>query len=561
MTVDADSLKSSLDTYAADPSEEARQAMVRLIHASPYHEQIDHFLLRDYSRHVGLREELDDLRGIQQQLQSKIETLLAPPGNLGILKGIRTSGGPARADVVVGARRIEVAISDDLDPGALQIGDEVVLNSDCNCIISHRGAYAAGGEIADVDMELDGGRLVLKTGGGSVVVEKAAGLHDTPVKPGTVVLYDPALRLAFQVVEREDRDQHFLDEIPDTSFADIGGLEEAVEKIREKILFPIQYPDKHRRYRIKPVRGMLFWGPPGCGKTMLGRAVANEVSRALKRKARFMVIKAAEPLSMWVGESERYIREVFSYARKVSAESGDVVIIFYDEIDAVARARSGAGGHGSSAVGSTIVPTLLSELDGLEEEGNTGVILIAATNRPDVLDSAFMRAMRMDIKIEVPRPGRAAARSIMERYLTPDLLPSNGSTGSGPSSEELIEQALAQLFAPADDNTVATLVFRDGQRQPILRKDLLSGALLERIISEAQTRALMREIDMGAPDGTDGIRAEDLSAALDEAFASEAKILRPHNVRDYLALPADRDVVAVQPATGTPGAHTYLRTA
>jgi proteasome-associated ATPase len=308
------------------------------------------------------------------------------------------------------------------------------------------------------------------------------------------------------------------------------------------------HPERFARYRIRPARGITLCGPPGCGKTLIAQALAHRLAeRASDGRGYFVLVKGPELLSMWVGESERLIRQIIRAARQLANRTGELVFLFWDEIDAIARTR---GASRFSSVEGSIVPTLLTEIQGFESETAGTLIVCAATNRPDLLDPALLRPGRLgDLILEIPRPNRSAAREIFAKKIDPALLDREESL------DDLLERTLARIYAPAEENTVASLLFRDGGRQPLRRQDLISGATIEKVVSAAARQACLREVDL---EQSGGIRTQDLAVAVEQEFAEVGKVLKPHNIREYVALPEDREVVAVERAPVRPRSYPLL---
>ncbi|MFQ6104791.1 MAG: AAA family ATPase [Candidatus Glassbacteria bacterium] len=581
-TVFVESLQSSLKSFLEEPTAEKKRIILQQIGRCthlPFHMALEDHLLDKCA-------EVSSVQRSLEKLKETIDTLTCPPCYQGILVDFQKNGSSDRAVVSLGnGGKIETAISPEVERSGLHIGDVVVLNNDSTCVLGSRGPYNRG-EVAELDRILEDGRLVLtEHGSGPVIVNPAEPLRGVLVKAGSRIRFDRHAALAFEVIEEREFDG-FFDRMAEVSFDDVGGLDEQIERIRQALFWPLMYPEKYARYPIEVPKGILLSGPPGCGKTLLAQATICELLKFYSERnpggevdprSHFLYVKGPEILSMWVGESERAIRDIFRKAGDISRSTGLAVIIFWDEIESIVPVR---GSRISSSIDGTVVPAFLSEMDGLEER-NGKVILIAATNRPDVIDPAVLRRGRMDVTIEIPRPNRQSARRILNIYLTPDL-PYQMEDGEDRAAKaaELVEAAVSYIYRQSEgESSLATVMLRDGSRRTVRPSQLFSGAVAKNVVQRSALCALRQELEIetllklsprsgrasmrkgfSRPQrNSTGISADILLKAIDEEFTEMVKILTPHNVKNYIDLPHEADVVAVEPASPAISAHGYVR--
>ena len=451
------------------------------------------------------------------ELGAQLDAVTAPPVTLGLLTAsprARGEGRPVEADVVLGGRPMRLGLHPGLDPAALGAGRLVAVN-DQMLVVDSLPAPDTG-EAVTLDEVLGARRALVTTGGGaSRVLALAEGLDPAALKPGDTLVADLRADLATALVERTGVEQLVIAEAPDVSWADIGGLGPQIGRIRDAIELPFAHPGLYRGYGLRAPKGVLLYGPPGCGKTLIAKAVATCLAdSAGGRPAAFLNIKGPELLSKFVGETERQIRAIFVQARKAAAEDRPVVV-FFDEMEALLRAR---GTGVSSDVETMIVPQVLSEIDGVESLRN--VIVIGASNREDMIDPAILRPGRLDVKIRIDRPDAEAAADILAKHLRADLPLDPGELADAGGDREAAAAAMRRaavdaLYARTPATAVLEVVCASGARETLHLADLASGAMLAAVVARAKTAAIKDEI-AGGPGGLS-------TARLLEAVAVEAR--------------------------------------
>ena len=424
--------------------------------------------------------ELQRLLGLARdqlgEMKVKLAEASAPPQSFATF--VEWAG--KHADVVANGRRMRVAVVPTLET-ELVPGDEVLLNA--MSVVVDIAKPERSGQAAIVREVVDDERvLVVSRGEDERVVVLIGGGARARLHEGDTVIIDPRTGFASEKVERTGVEALLLEEVPDVDYASIGGLTPQIERIRDAIELPLRHPELYREHALRPPRGLLLYGPPGCGKTLIAKAVAHSLGEAMGAdRSYFLSVKGPELLNKYVGETERYIRTIFERARS-KAQGGAPVVVFFDEMDALFRAR---GSGVSSDMETTIVPQLLTELDGVEALGN--VIVIGASNREDMIDPAILRPGRLDVKIEVSRPGPAASADIFSKYLTPTL----------PINE-------AELAAHANDPVAAVRSMTASAVDRIFANDdagrYVSGALIRNVVDRAKTRAI-KGVVAGQPRG------------------------------------------------------------
>jgi proteasome-associated ATPase len=399
-----------------------------------------------------------------------------------------------------------------------KIGELLLLNNDLQ-VLEPRGFELVCGGLATVQQILSDEKLLVKTvGDENLVVTRAEPLSSVKIVAGDKIEYDHESLFAYGLLPKNDMDRLALEKVPDIHYSDIGGLDEAVELIRDAIELPHLYPEYFREHRLVPPKGILLYGPPGCGKTLLAKAVANSLAKRIeeetgeKKASFFLNVKGPELLNKYVGETEQAIRDLFARARN-QARRRTPVIIFFDEMDSMFRVR---GSGISSDMEATIVPQFLAELDGLEPLEN--VVVIGATNREDLIDPAVLRPGRLDRKIRIPRPSRSAALDIFPKYLTPDLpidpLLVDRCGDPKRAVDWLISTLVEKLYGLKPENELMEITYADGTQTILYLKDFVSGAIIEHIVNRAKLSAVKDLVNTG----TRGITLDHLLTALRREF-------------------------------------------
>jgi proteasome-associated ATPase len=416
---------------------------------------------------------------------------------------------------------------------AFRKGELLLLNNELH-VIEPRGFELICGSLGTVQQVLNDEKLLIQTyGDETILVSRAHTMRHAQVLVGDKVEYDPDSLFIYSVLPNSQIDRLALEKVPDISYADIGGLEAAVEQIRDAIELPHIYPEYFQEHHLVPPKGILLFGPPGCGKTLIAKAVANSLARRIEEKtgqkgeSYFLNVKGPELLNKYVGATEQAIRDLFARARN-RASYRTPVVIFFDEMDSMFRVR---GSGVSSDMESTIVPQLLAELDGLEALEN--VVVIGATNREDLIDPAVLRPGRLDRKIRIPRPDKRAATDIFAKYLTPDLpIDAGHLTALGGPREAvdwMIQETVHRLYARAPENELLEITYADGSRKILYLKDLASGAIIENIVNRAKFLAVKTVIESGRK----GIRIDHIVEALDAEFKENEELPSNSNPAEW----------------------------
>jgi proteasome-associated ATPase len=507
-------------------------------------EQVDRCLFEQLSR---LQANVNQAKISQDQLREILDKLTAPPWHAAVFLGhvAMDSTGPSNCALVMnGNSRRVVTIAENLDSSSLAAGDEVLLGSELNMIVAKSPFhFFQSGQTASFDRYTRDRRLVLKWRDEEIVVDAAESLAGTALKSGDLVRWDRTIWMAFEKIERTRDSQLFLEETPAETFAEIGGLDHQIDTLQQSLRLHMFHATTVQKYRLRRKGSVLLVGPPGNGKTMLARALANWLAENSRTgRARFMNIKPASLHSMWYSQSEANYREAFRIAREAGEqEPGVPVVMFFDEVDAIGTSR----GSDYTQVNDRVLTSFMTELDGMESRGN--ILVVAATNRADELDRALFRPGRLkDCVIEIPRPNMSAAREIMARYLRADIPYAMNGHGSDPAAirQSLIESAVSRMYAPNGENELATITLRDGKRRAVRAADLMSGASIANIAREAVERACAREVETGEV----GLQSQDLVVAIRNELESATHALTPRNCARYLTdLPQDVDVVRVEP--------------
>lgn len=474
---------------------------------------------------------LEEAREQLAVLREEVEKLTMPPNPFGTILEVNDDG---TVDVLTAGRKMRVNAQPTIEVKQLQRGQEVLLNESFN-IVDVR-LFDPTGEIVTVKERLDDRRLVVVGRGDEErVVEIAEPMRDQFVRAGDHVRLDGKAGLVHEKLARPEVEELVLEEVPDITYEMVGGLGDQIETIRDAVELPYVHKTLFDKYELEAPKGVLLYGPPGCGKTLIAKAVANSLAKAVaKRMGRddarsyFLNIKGPELLNKYVGETERQIRLIFQRAKEKSDE-GVPVIVFFDEMDSLFRTR---GTGVSSDVESTIVPQLLSELDGVESLKN--VIVIGASNREDLIDPAILRPGRLDVKIKINRPDESTAKEIFGIYLKPELpLDSREVSEHGDEPlvmiKDMIGQTMTRMYGTGDENRFLEVTYANGDREILYFKDFSSGAMIENIVRRAKKDAIKREID----DGGVGIRTTDLLAAIKQEFREHEDLPNTTNPDDW----------------------------
>ncbi|GIX06284.1 MAG: proteasome-associated ATPase [Candidatus Poribacteria bacterium] len=483
-------------------------------------------------RNRELTAALQEAKEQLELLREKVEKLSAPPNNYGVFLNLNEDD---TANISLLGKKMRVNIDPSIDRNSLVRGQEVIVNGAYNIVAA--APVEPQGEVVKVREVLEANRvLVTMRADEERVVQVAAGLEEK-IKPGDQVVLNPQTGIIVDRLPRLETEDLLLEEVPDVRYEDIGGLDKQIEQIRDAIELPYLYPEYFKEFNLRPPKGILLYGPPGCGKTLIAKAVANSLAQKARElygdqniRAYFINVKGPELLNKYVGETERKIREVFQRARE-KAQEGMPVVIFFDEMDSLFRTR----GMGiSSDMESTLVPQFLAEIDGVEDLRN--VIVIGASNRQDLLDPAVLRPGRLDVKIKIDRPDAEGARDIFSKYLTPDLPIAASEFREGETKEDvvrrLIDQAVEEMYRTDESNQFLEITYSRGEREILYFKDFVSGAMIENIVSRAKKNALKRAIEGGEK----GITAEDLHRAIRDEFRENEDLPNTKNPDEWASI-------------------------
>jgi proteasome-associated ATPase len=465
-------------------------------------------------------------------LKSEVDRLAEPPSGYGVFLGMLEDG---TVDIFTAGRKMRVVTSPDLDARLLRPGQEVVLNEALNVVAARE--YEQIGEVVMLKEILEGRdrALVLLRGDEERVVRLAEPLRGFPLKAGDSLLLDNRSGYVYERIPKSEVEELVLEEVPDIVYEDIGGLGSQIEAIRDAVELPYLHGDLFREHQLRAPKGILLYGPPGCGKTLIAKAVANSLAKKVAQvtgrpegKSYFLNIKGPELLNKYVGETERHIRLVFQRAREKASE-GVPVIVFFDEMDSLFRTR---GSGISSDVENTIVPQLLSEIDGVE--GLENVIVIGASNREDMIDPAILRPGRLDVKIKIHRPDAEAAADIFGKYLRSDLpLHADDLAEHGGSAQEtvqsMIRRTVERMYTDSEENRFLEVTYASGDKEVLYFKDFNSGAMIENIVSRAKKMAIRDLLDLGHR----GIRVSHLLAACVDEFHENEDLPNTTNPDDW----------------------------
>ena len=490
-------------------------------------------------------------------LRDEVDKLTQPPNPYGVVVGKNDDG---TVDVLASGRKMRVQMHPELDHEMLDLGAEVALN-ESYAVIAARRPEVVGEVVTIKDVMEDGIRaIVVGRADEERVCELASVLRGTRLRNGDMMRLDPRSNMLLEKLPRPEVEDLLLEEVPDISYDDIGGLDSQIESIADAVELPFLHQELFAEHRLPAPKGILLYGPPGCGKTLIAKAVANSLAKKVaetmgegKGRSYFINIKGPELLNKYVGETERQIRLVFQRAREKS-EEGWPVIVFFDEMDSMFRTR---GSGISSDMESTIVPQLLAEIDGVE--GLRNVIVIGATNREDLIDPAILRPGRLDVKIKIERPNADAARQIFARYLTEDI-----PIAADEAVPDMIESTVAEMYRDDDANRFLEVTYQNGDKEILYYKDFSSGAMIENIVRRAKKLAIKRVIGGGAR----GVSAADLVASIKQEYKEHEDLPNTTNPDDWAKISGKkgerivfiRTLISEESDEGPMGGRTIERT-
>ena len=499
------------------------------------------------ARNEKLQETLREARTQLVALREEVERLAQPPSGYGVFL---TRFPDETVDVFTSGRRMRVAVSPAVETAELRAGQTVRLNEALTVV--EAGDFERIGEVCALREVLSGptedglaGRALIS---GNTDEERVVWLAApltlesddpdfVPLKPGDSLLVDTKAGYAYERVPKAEVEDLVLEEVPDVSYEDIGGLFRQIEMIRDAVELPFLHADLFREYELRPPKGVLLYGPPGCGKTLIAKAVANSLAKKIaaargddpnEARSFFLNIKGPELLNKFVGETERHIRLIFQRAREKASE-GTPVIVFFDEMDSIFRTR---GSGVSSDVETTIVPQLLAEIDGVE--GLENVIVIGASNREDMIDPAILRPGRLDVKIKVERPDAEAAKDIFSKYLT-DTLPIHVDdvaefAGSRKAAvDAMIQRVVERMYDESEENRFLEVTYANGDKETLYFKDFNSGAMIQNIVDRSKKSAIKSVLETSQP----GLRVQHLLDAIVDEFAENEDLPNTTNPDDW----------------------------
>ncbi|GAA2089829.1 proteasome ATPase [Actinomadura alba] len=464
-------------------------------------------------------------------LKEEVDRLAQPPSGYGVFLEARDDG---TVDIFTGGRKLRVNVSPGVEVEELKRGQEVMLNEALNVVEALH--FEEQGEVVMLkEVFADGERaLVIAHADEERVIKLAEPLRGVPLRAGDSLMLETRSGYAYEKIHKAEVEELVLEEVPDISYSEIGGLGPQIEQIRDAVELPYLHADLFREHQLRPPKGVLLYGPPGCGKTLIAKAVANSLAKQVAEKTGqegksfFLNIKGPELLNKYVGETERHIRLVFQRARE-KASAGTPVIVFFDEMDSIFRTR---GSGVSSDVENTIVPQLLSEIDGVE--GLENVIVIGASNREDMIDPAILRPGRLDVKIKIERPDAEAARDIFSKYiltglpLHPDDVKEHGSSHEA-TVEAMIQRVVERMYSETEENRFLEVTYANGDKEVLYFKDFNSGAMIQNIVDRAKKMAIKQFLDTGQK----GLRVNHLLAACVDEFSENEDLPNTTNPDDW----------------------------
>ncbi|MGW1023345.1 proteasome ATPase [Streptomyces sp. NPDC002577] len=501
-----------------------------------------------------LREARDQIVALKEE----VDRLAQPPAGFGVFLTANEDG---TADIFTGGRKLRVNVSPSVELDELRRGQEVMLNEALNVVEAME--FERVGDIVTLKEILEDGEraLVLGHTDEERVVRLAEPLLDVTIRPGDALLLEPRSGYVYEVVPKSEVEELVLEEVPDITYEKIGGLGGQIELIRDAVELPYLYPDLFKEHELRPPKGVLLYGPPGCGKTLIAKAVANSLAKKVAEvtgqpagKSYFLNIKGPELLNKYVGETERHIRLVFQRAREKASE-GTPVIVFFDEMESLFRTR---GSGVSSDVENTIVPQLLAEIDGVE--GLENVIVIGASNREDMIDPAILRPGRLDVKIKIERPDAEAAKDIFAKYLT-ERLPLHGDDLAEHGHDKsatvhgMIQSVVEQMYAESEENRFLEVTYANGDKEVLYFKDFNSGAMIENIVGRAKKMAIKAFLEQNQK----GLRVSHLLQACVDEFKENEDLPNTTNPDDWARISGkkgERIVYIRTLVTGKQGADT-----
>jgi proteasome-associated ATPase len=506
-------------------------------------------LVQAFNQNEKLVNALYEAREQITSLKEEVDKLCAPPSTYGVYLSVNEDG---TVNVLSQSRKVKVNLHPSIKPDTLKPGQELVLNEGLNVV--EAAGYEIQGDVVILKEMLEEGRAIVTLRADEDKVGIVADpLRSVKLKVGDHILMDSKSGYLLEKMPKSEVEDLALEEVPDINYEDIGGLTTQIEAIKDAVELPYLYADYYREHQLRPPKGVLLYGPPGCGKTMIAKAVANNLAQKIsekrgeKVKGFFLNIKGPELLNKYVGETERKIREIFIKAREKAAE--DVpVIVFFDEMDALFRTR---GSGISSDVETTIVPQLLAEIDGVEHLRN--VIVVGASNRQDLIDPAILRPGRLDVKVKIERPDAAAAVDIFNKYMTSELPihESELAQNSGevqPAVDRMIAAAVAEMYSLEEENRFLEVTYANGDKEVLYFKDFSSGAMIESVVRRAKKLALKRYIQTSEK----GINLDDLLNAVREEFKENEDLPNTTNPDDWAKIAGKKGerIVYVKPLMG-----------